>query len=48
VAENNNGGKFVYYSNGKFQASDLLIIPSSNIGSDFPDNPVNGQVFFII
>lgn len=48
VAENNNGGKFVYYSSGKFQASDLLIIPSSNIGPEFPTNPVKGQVFFIV
>lgn len=49
IEQNNDGGKIVYYStNGKLQASDLLILPSENFGPTFPSNPVEGQVFFII
>lgn len=51
VTESNNGGKFIYYdAKGKMQASNLLILPSENFGTadDFPENPVNGQVYFVI
>lgn len=49
IEQNNNGGKIVYYgTNGKLQASNLLILPPENIGPTFPSNPVEGQVFIII
>lgn len=48
LAESNVSGKLVYYSDSKLYASNLLVVPSSNIGTAFPSSPKDGQVYFII
>lgn len=49
VEEADAGGRLMYYSTDKIlQASNLLILPKNNFGATFPENPVEGQVYFII
>ena len=48
VENGENGGKFVYHKDDKFQASNLLIIPPENFGSSLPGSGKEGQVFFVI
>ena len=48
IIQSDTAGKMVYFNNNKLYATNLFIIPSDNIGKEFPSSPKDGQVYFII